>query len=140
MTLNELDARLRDIEARLERLERLAFSGFSEIREVANYAYRNVRLEVGPEEVRRLPRMEKLQDRDALRVGMAPIDLYTMKMMHARGFAYQMRRDVLTIAKELAEAFRRDAVTGRTSCASSNRPASTSATGESITDASAKAP
>jgi hypothetical protein len=77
--LDLIETRLDSIEARLERLELLAYLNYCQLREVAEYAYLNVRLEVAAEEVKRMPGMNKLQDADALRAGMTLEQLAALK-------------------------------------------------------------
>lgn len=98
----ETEARLRSMELRLERLERLSYEAYGDIRRVAEYAYSNVRFEVDPETIKRIPGMRPLSDRDALSVGMAMDDLVALKIK-MKHLAKRCRLDALGIAKLLAD-------------------------------------
>ncbi len=95
----DFDARLEEIERRLDRLERLAFVTFQDVRSVADYAYKNVRLEVEADEVKRIPGFLGLSDNEVLKVGLAIHELAEFKLA-VRVLRKQVRRDALTIVRD----------------------------------------
>ena len=93
------DERFREIERRLDRLERLVFLGFQDVRDVAEYAYQNVQQE--PEDVKRLTWTRRdfhaLTDREAVEAaGLAAHELAALKMT-MKTLRRQGRRDVLGV-------------------------------------------
>lgn len=105
----DLDIRLADIERRLDRLERLAFMGYTDIRKVADYAYDNVRLEVSADEVKKLSEFQQLSDNEALKVGLMVQEIALLKMT-ARGLRKQTRLDAVGIVRDMMR--RKRAATG----------------------------
>ncbi len=98
----DLAERLLALEERLERVERLSYLLYGEMRRVAEYAYLNVRLEAEPETIKRLPGMRSLSDQDALRAGMDVDDLVALKVKQ-RFLVARCRADALAIAKHIAD-------------------------------------
>lgn len=98
-----VEARLTEVERRLDRLERLAFLGFQDVRDVAEYAYQSVLVE--PDDVKRLSWKRRdfhaLSDREAMEVaGLAVHELAALKMT-MRTLRHQTRRDVLGVLRDL---------------------------------------
>ena len=91
---------LDDFERRLARLERIVFQTYTDVRTVAEYAYTNIRLEVGADEVKRLEGLNDLQDQEALKAGLMLHELATLKHT-ARTLRRQSRRDALTLVRDL---------------------------------------
>lgn len=97
----DLEARLSEVERRLDRVERLAFLAFQDLRDVASYAYENVRLDVSPEEVKRLPgSFARLSDKEILAVGVNLHELVALKST-MRVLRKQVRLDVLGVVRDL---------------------------------------
>lgn len=96
----ESDTRLEDIERRLDRLERLMFITFQDVRDVAAYAYKNARLELAAEEAKRMPGLNQLSDREALAVGLMMHELAGLKQAN-RVLRKQVRLDALGIVRDL---------------------------------------
>lgn len=94
--------RLLALEERMERIERISYLCYTEIRKVAEYAYLNVRLEADADSVKRIPKMRNLNDQEALRSGMDFDDLVALKFKQ-RYLVARCRKDVLEIAKEIAD-------------------------------------
>jgi hypothetical protein len=90
------------MEERLDRLERLAYLAYVEIRQVADYAYVNARLEVEGDVVKRMPKMGKLTDGEAIKFGMDGEDLVALKWKHPFLVA-RCRQEALEIAKYIAD-------------------------------------
>ena len=99
----ELGRWIADIEERLDRLERVIFTLHTDIRRLADYGYMNVRLDVQPDQIKRLTGMETLQDRDAVKLGMTMPQLVLLKRAYARLIQPQSRMDVIAIARSLIQ-------------------------------------
>ncbi len=105
------EKRLAEIEKRLDRLERLVFVGFQEVRDVAEYAYENA---MSPEEVKRpswrRPGLTPLSDQEAIAIGgLAVHELASLKMT-MRHLRKQTRRDALGIVRDLMRRSRKQAM------------------------------
>lgn len=101
------DRRLRDIERRLEQVERLAYQTYCDVRHVAEYAYQNILLEVDADEIKRMPGMRNLSDHDALKAGLELEDIIALKFK-AKFLAARCRQDALAIGRYIAEERKRD--------------------------------
>lgn len=106
----DVEARLAEIEKRLERLERLAFITFQDVRDVASYAHQNVGLE--PEDVKPLSWTKRafhpLSDQEAVEVaGLAVHELAALKMT-MKALRFQTRRDALGVIRDLVRRSRRE--------------------------------
>lgn len=97
------DERLASLEQRLERLERLAFLSYVEIRRVADYAYLNILLEQDADTIKRIQGMRALSDHEALRSGMDVQDLVHLKVRMTKFLQARCRHDVLELAQDLAK-------------------------------------
>ena len=91
---------LEDIDRRISRLERLVFQLYTDVQKVAEYAYVNVRQEVTAEEIQRLEGFNKLQDKEALGVGLMFHELAALKQS-SRVLRKQARQDSLTLIRDL---------------------------------------
>ena len=110
--MTKQDARFDDIERRLERLERLAFIGFQETREVAEYAFQQVGED--PEYVKRISwkqsNFHPLDDQEIVNVaGLATQELASLKMA-MRLLRRQSRMDALGIIRDLARRGRKESL------------------------------
>ncbi len=94
--------RLAAIEQRLERLERLAFLSYTEVRKVADYAYLSILMEQDADSIKRMQGMRALSDHEALQSGMDMEDLVHLKVRMSRFLQARCRHDVLELARELA--------------------------------------
>lgn len=102
------DERLAAIEARLDRLERMVYVVYDDIRRVAEYAYLNVKLERDASTVKRMSHMRTLSMAEAERHGMDIRRQIAIKSVwKVLGFA--VRHDALAIAKEISEHYMRRA-------------------------------
>jgi len=79
------------------------FTLHTDIRRLADYGYMNVRLDVQPDQIKRLTGMETLQDRDAVKLGMTMPQLVLLKRAYARLIQPQSRMDVIAIARSLIQ-------------------------------------
>ncbi len=121
------DDRLREIDARLDRLERLALLSYNQIRDVARYAHDGIigaveyaadaaedALEGRPPEslpkARTIPNAKPLSDTDLLSAGISMREIVELKRMLLREFVGQTRADVLAIAHDLVPAQAREPV------------------------------
>ena len=97
-----IEVRLAEIEQRLDRLERLAFVGFQDVRDVAEYSFQNVFRK--PEDVKRLSWTRRdfhpLSDKEAIATGVAPHELAALKMT-MKTLRRQTRLDVLRIVRDI---------------------------------------
>ncbi len=104
-----VEQRLTEIEKRLDRLERLAFLGFQDTRDVAEYAYQSVFEE--PETAKRLswtkPSLHTLSDEEAIKAGLALYELAALKKT-MRILRHQTRHDVLGIIRDLVRSGRKE--------------------------------
>lgn len=98
----ELEELLREIVRRLERLERLAFLGFQETREVATYAYESSLQD--PEQLKPLTwtrqSFHPISDDEAKAVGLRLNEIGELKMA-TRILRRQIRLDALGIVRDM---------------------------------------
>lgn len=93
----------------MERLERVSYALYNEMRLVADYAYLNVRLEADPETIKRVPGIRTLTDDQALKAGLTAEDIVALKFKQ-RFLAARCRADIFEIAKFIADERLRDPV------------------------------
>lgn len=91
----------------MERVERLSYLSYVELRRVADYAYLNVRLEVDSESIKRIRGIRNVTDDEAQKFGLSLRDVVALK--HKQRFLYgRCREDFLAIAKYIAKERERD--------------------------------
>ncbi len=99
--LESIETQLRELNARLARVERLAYLTYHDVRHVAEYAYENAALERHGDVAKRMSKMKPLNDNEALKLGMSMVQLVILKRS-AKLVGGQCRQDAYTLAAELA--------------------------------------